>query len=639
MILRFLARPLNLPPAPGLLAIIFVSTVSVPITDNAESDGMPKPWRGSAVLGNGTVCAVYSDDPRTASRTGRTGIQHFYYGDYTADYVHSTDFELLDPDGNVCEGDTARADRVGMENFFTALATSHLANGIDVESRAFAHPRDAIVLSFLVQNAPRGCSYRFWLRLPKQMVTDRKTRLEDAAKKKGEAWFEWSDGTVLAVGTISRTGRFSVGDLGVALEGDVDEDPVTVVIAAAASEKRAREKLSRIRRERSPSQTAATHWESWIRKSVVPERVGPDLCEAYRRNLYAVRSACLNGRIPADLTGQFLTHNMPQLYPRDALMCARVLMMTGHLEEAREVLVFWGDSRIPMKSRGEWYARYDAHGQAVDAGSGARYDEPEWDSNGYFIQLADAYHGQTGDWPVDTDFILRLADFLVEHIDNRGLLFEGGIVEWSGYLPATNMTAAAALMTASRIAKDLGDSHREDGYRSASERISMSLGLMFDQRKKTYADVRYAEGKDTRDHYLGKTGKPLYFWDTSTNFGALWGYPDHLQLKQSNAYYEKHCVQLGGGVQYYDARESGLAGYGHDVFSFNTAAAAQYHARFGDPERARVHIEWMEEYANVYGLMPERIFLSGKECSAASPLMWSCAEFCAAVIEYDRTKD
>ena len=49
--------------------------------------------------------------------------------------------------------------------------------------------------------------------------------------------------------------------------------------------------------------------------------------EAYKRNLYCVKAASLNGQIPADITGQFVTNNMPQLYPRDAMMCARVLLL------------------------------------------------------------------------------------------------------------------------------------------------------------------------------------------------------------------------------------------------------------------------------------------------------------------------
>jgi len=125
--------------------------------------------------------------------------------------------------------------------------------------------------------------------------------------------------------------------------------------------------------------------------------------------------ANLNGRIPADITGQFVTNGMPQLYPRDAMMCARVLLLTGHTEEARQVIEFWARPEVPMKTPGEWYARYDAHGNGVDAGSGARFDEPEWDANGYYIYLLNEYHRSKRVWLADARLFYELADFLVRH--------------------------------------------------------------------------------------------------------------------------------------------------------------------------------------------------------------------------------
>src|SRR5581483_7212072 len=211
--------------------------------------------------------------------------------------------------------------------------------------------------------------------------------------------------------------------------------------------------------------------------------------EAYKRNLYCVKAANLNGQIPADITGQFVTNNMPQLYPRDAMMCARVLLVTGHPQEARQVIEFWGNRQVPMKTPGEWYARYDAHGKAVDGGSGARFDEPEWDANGYFIYLLTKYHEAKGVWLADRKKIYELADFLVQHIGDNGLLYEGGIVEWTGYLPATNMICAAALKNAASMAREFGDAERARKYVAASERIASSLGQLFDQSRQTYADV------------------------------------------------------------------------------------------------------------------------------------------------------
>jgi hypothetical protein len=148
-----------------------------------------------------------------------------------------------------------------------------------------------------------------------------------------------------------------------------------------------------------------------------------------------------------------------------------------------------------MKTPGEWYARYDAHGKAVDAGSGARYDEPEWDSNGYFIYLLTKYHESQGVWLADRKLIYELADFLVAHIGQNGLLEEGGIVEWTGYLPATNMICSAALKSAAKLAREFGNEAKSLSYLGASQRIASSLPQMFDPSRQTYADVRFTGKK------------------------------------------------------------------------------------------------------------------------------------------------
>src|SRR5271170_6538320 len=92
------------------LALLF--TVFAASLCFAQSKDQKRPWKGYAILGNGHLNVVYSDDSRIESLTHRKGIQHFYFKDYTADYVASTSFELT--------GRSAGASHVGMQNFFTA---------------------------------------------------------------------------------------------------------------------------------------------------------------------------------------------------------------------------------------------------------------------------------------------------------------------------------------------------------------------------------------------------------------------------------------------------------------------------------------------------------------------------------------
>ena len=628
-----------------MLAILISFIISVSLsthTAQAEEQPMPKRWPGYAILGNGTICAVYSDHPGPFRQSTLRGIQHLYVRDFTADYIASTDLEVIDPEKEravLPVSGPAGETEVAMENFSTARSKTPLAGGVQLEKRACAHPGDAILLGYRVSGAPPGRLYRFRARLLRRIQTDRTVLLSRSDPFPGGMVITWTNGVSLAIGTRTTESRAAVDAMGLMLGGPLENRPVVVIITAGTSPEEAVEKLTAIRRQEDPFATATAHWEDWLRSGVAPDLQDPAALEAYRRNLYAARAACLNGQIPADLTGQFRTHNMPQLYPRDALMCARVFLLAGHLQEARQVMEFWARPEIPRKTPGEWYARYDARGQAVDAGSGARYDEPEWDSNGYLIQLAAEYHRRTGEWPVDTTVLFRLADFLVGQIDDNGLLFEGGIVEWSGYLPATNMVAAAALKTVSRMAADRGDNLAANRYAGAGQRIGSSLGFMFDPSRETYADVRFAGGKaEDQRSPSGSQGETLFLWDTSANFGILWGYPDHDRMRQSNEFYARSCVHDTGGMQYFDSPDPGLVGYGHDLFFFTTAAAAQVHALGGDRNRAGRHIDWMLRNLNLYGLAPERIHLDGSGCSLASPLSWCCAELAAALLEYSRAE-
>jgi GH15 family glucan-1,4-alpha-glucosidase len=105
-------------------------------------------------------------------------------------------------------------------------------------------------------------------------------------------------------------------------------------------------------------------------------------------------------------------------------------------------------------------------------------------------------------------------------------------------------------------------------------------------------------------------------------------------MEKTNIFYGLNTVKLKGGVQYFEAHDPGLAAYGNDLFFFTTAARAQYLAMNGNISDSQKHINWMINNANIYGLMPERIYLNNQDCSDASPLSWCCAEFSVALFEF-----
>jgi hypothetical protein len=607
----------------GCRGVAVVLTAFAATLSFAQAIDQKRPWKGYSILGNGRVTAVYSDDARIPGR----GIQHLYFKDYTADYVASTSFELLDVKGR------AGAPEIGMKNFFTAQTLTSWPDGARTRALCFVHPEDAVVLSLSSTRPNTANLFRFEARLRNPIRTENTGHAAMAV---------WPNGTVLVIAPKNSHDNVTSTGSSFFVTGSLAGSNVEILLIPASSEAEALSKVQTLQRQEDLEATAKTYWESWMNSGILPKFPSdtPEAAvylEAYKRNLYCVKAANLNGQIPADITGQFVTNNMPQLYPRDAMMCARVLLLTGHPQEARQVIEFWANRRIAMKTPGEWYARYDAYGKAVDAGTGARFDEPEWDANGYFIYLLDKYHESQGVWLVDRKLVYELSDFLVNHISQNGLLEEGGIVEWTGYLPATNMIDAAALKTAAKMAHEFGNEAKAQTYAAASQKIASSLPQMFDQSRRTYADVRFTGKKGPNGESLsGQTGEKTYLWDTTANVGAIWGYPNHHELELSNVFYAENTVKLGGGMQYFDSPDLGLAEYGHAVFFFTTAAASQYQSLYGNKAAAKGFVDWMLRNANSYGLMPERIFLDDSDCSPASPLSWCGAEFAAALLAWSR---
>jgi hypothetical protein len=101
--------------------------------------------------------------------------------------------------------------------------------------------------------------------------------------------------------------------------------------------------------------------------------------------------------------------------------------------------------------------------------------------------------------------------------------------------------------------------------------------------------------------------RATYLWDTSANFGVIWGYPNHLEIEPSNRFYAMNTVKLNGGMQYFETTDPGLAELGHAVFFFTTG-------------------------------VPERIYLDDSDVGPALPLSWCSAEFASAVLAWSRPR-
>ncbi len=619
-------RPFSFALSIGLLGASWIGAL--------PAGAWPGPYAGSRIFGGNDVCAVYSESP---ARTDTDfGVVHYYVGGYEQDYIRAAypEFHMAGqretarglvpvPGERSARGDGASTRRPAGEPEISAdaiSATTSFVSMIDssvrIHYRTFANPDGVLTWDIEIHNS--GSTPREMAIVP--VVRFRQEPVAVRAHAAGGNLFtiaSFAHASVVVgfnddqnISSVSRTsGGFP------ALRRQLTVGARTIVHARLLL-------YALPSSERHPSEeqlgdlaTARGLWRRWFRSGIHPPLVDTPLLSAYEATLSSLAATSLRGAVPADMTGQFVTEGRPQLYPRDALMTARALAEAGHEEAAEQILRFW-NTGIPEKTPGEWYARYDAEARATAGGSGAPFDLPEWDANGYYASLALRLYALTGRRVDDSALLRRLLDFVVAHQDSDGLLSEGGIIEWEGRLPATAMNVAAGLRHGAILAELDGDRASAHRWRSAARRMERGLEKLFSPARGAYMDQR-----DGREQF-----------NTSANFGFIWGYPDHLELALTNAWYRKNTWRLhnrdAGGVQYFEAD-----GYGSDLFGFTTGASAQYHLVADDASLGLGQVRWMMDRSNEYGMMPERVLSpDGADVSPASPLSWCNGEFAAAVL-------
>ncbi len=580
------------------------------------------PYAGFAVLGNGRVSAAYSE------ADGAVGLAHLFVGSFALDVLEAGRTRVFVTGSEVSGG------TFGLDPFFAAFRQVDLPGGGRAEWRVFVGEADAVIVQGSVTAGSQALSVTVQptMRLRASPHLDGGVTISSAGHALGASGLvvsaAFSDGTVVSLGAAptatigpGESEREMVLSFDLAV-GAGASAPFRWALGVGRGAGQAGFAAAQVALEGALAlpdalAAAAEHWSSFAPATLC----APDpRCTLAAANLYAARASSLGGQVPADLTGQFVTNGRPQLYPRDALMVARALHLGGHDAEAWQIVRDWLDhdregppltDGQPAGWYGAWYARYDALGRAVDAGSGAAFDVPEWDSNAYLAVLVEQLGSDELTASARTK-VLTALDWLVAKQQADGLWEEGGIIEWTGRLPGTAMAAWAGLDAGARLADAWGDEERAMAYRAAGGRVRGGLlRVLFDLRRLTLADLR-AGG--------------LYY-DTSLLFGSVWGYPVDPLVEASLGFALAETTALGGGVRYFESPPGHPAsGYGQDLFHFTTAGAAQVALTLGQGPQATTLVDWMVANTNRYGLAPERVFSDGSGAAPASPLSWCAAE-------------
>lgn len=245
----------------GVVPLLAFACAILP-SAHAQPTGTNQHWKGYAILGSGHLTTVYSDDPRIIALTHQRGLQHFYFRDYTADYVASTSFDLLNEKGapQTPSGD----DAIGMKNFFTAQTQTPLAKASSKTVLCFVHPDDVAVVSLSATGTGTRGRYKFEAVLRKDIQTDQHITLTSLLEKDNIALATWSNGTVLAIVPKAPHDRVSTTGRSITVTGSLENRHAAaeVLLIPATSAADATVKARAFQQKADVEAETAKHWNA-----------------------------------------------------------------------------------------------------------------------------------------------------------------------------------------------------------------------------------------------------------------------------------------------------------------------------------------------------------------------------------------
>jgi len=353
---------------------------------------------------------------------------------------------------------------------------------------------------------------------------------------------------------------------------------------------------------------ARHYWDAYLSagtKATIAGFAGLD-----RANQVAIKSAMIDGFVPADLSGFYYANGLPCYYARDAMMVARAFMLAGRLGEARQIILYL--LALKRKPSGEFYQRYDGHGRPAEGANNAVFHQ--LDSIGYLLRAVYEFKQLSGELLTSPGDIADLARVIIRAEKKHGLVGpEGGVNEGvfgPAFIVSSNMCIYGGLKAAAGL---LGDHPLVAHIEATNEAILAGIeGAFAPAQGYCYGYVTY------HDELVMKYDTPQYF-------GLLYGFKDTQNMRKTHALLLKNASFDGDGIGYSEQE------YHHGPWTFNTAACAQYAFKIGEGKTGLAKLRWLDKHANDYGLMPEAFSADNPGQCYINPLVWACAEVVAAL--------
>ncbi|RSK28297.1 hypothetical protein EJF36_16300 [Bacillus sp. HMF5848] len=615
---------------------------------------MEKRYPGIGIIGHEHISALYGVDNGIVDWQG-TGIQHFFYGSFDEDLIHSATSYIQHYSGQIEMGNRLIRQETHpvhqqpvasvVEDGFCYSTTfeSQVNKDLSWTERVYATHEDQIVFETTIQNNGenkhslmvggyailRNPSYQK-LSYENQVLSweNKQTRLDILGEHVEEIRFYKESPTGFVYRTLQQI--FNVKDSD-PIEA-FSNDSMIGVVTQRRIEVEANQSItfkwmiqasfSKIISNRNVNwntilETARVNWKDWLNTGALSiDQLPGDLKSVVQTNLIALKASLLDGFVPADMTGHYYSDGSPSYYARDALMIAKAFIMAGYYSEAKSIIVY-AASRKTKDNKGEFFQRYNAVGEPSEGANNNVFHQ--LDSQGYFLYLVEKYYERTGEWAVSFKKIKQVANVLFDFKRKGGLIGpEGGVNEGvfgPAYITSSNMFIAGGLFAASRIAI----LHEDLIHEAKWEELANSILNHIENETWISEICRYGYG------YVEYVEELVRKYDSPQFFGPLYGYPISANFKEmvDKSLQNQSFYKYGIG---YSEQE-----YHHGPWIFNTAANAQCQILLNNNENYLLMINWMVNHSNAYGLLPEAIDGNSEELCFINPLTWACAEFISAV--------
>ncbi len=354
-------------------------------------------------------------------------------------------------------------------------------------------------------------------------------------------------------------------------------------------------------------EAAKAYWKSYIDSGYTCEnKTYQDIVNI---NQIAIKSATIKGFVPADLTGHYFSEGLPSYYARDSMMVARAFLLSGHLKEAKEVILYLLNRK--RKTSGEFYQRYNGIGVPSEGANNSVFHQ--LDSIGYFMKNIHDYYKITGELLITEKDIKSLMDALLNCEKKKGMVGpEGGVNEGvygPAFITSSNMFIYGGVKASIALLED-------EAYKTKIVALNQNIleGI----------ESTYLESEGYQYGYVSYHDDLVKKYDTPVYFGLLYGFENTENMKKTHQYLLKNAAYYENGIGYSEQE------YHHGPWIFNTAACAEYAYLTGDLETYEKKYHWITEHSNRYGLMPEAISADDENYSFINPLIWPCAEFVSA---------